>query len=221
MLRLIVLFLLLANGAYYAWSQGLLMPWGVGPVQQSEPQRMQQQLQPEGVRLLPAEELRALEAQVAQVAPAARAAECLASATLAEPQAATVRTALQSWPAGSWTLEPVVEPPRWILYMGKYADPEQLARKRAELRQLGIAFDAPLDPQLAPGLSLGSFNNEPSAQQQLQALATRGVRSARVVQDRPEQRGFRLQLAALTDALRPRLNELRPALDTTTLRPCR
>jgi hypothetical protein len=143
MLRLIVLFLLLANGAYYAWSQGLLMPWGVGPLQQSEPQRMQQQLQPEGVRLLPAEELRALEAQVAQVAPAARASECLASATLAEPQAATVRTALQSWPAGSWTLEPVVEPPRWILYMGKYADPEQLARKRAELRQLGIAFDAP------------------------------------------------------------------------------
>src|SRR5262245_26727762 len=148
MLRLIVLFLLLANGAYYAWSQGLLLPWGVGPTQQSEPQRVRQQIQPEGVRVLPAEELRRIEAQVAQ---ARRAPECLASATLEEPQVASVRTALQSWPAGSWAFEPVVEPPRWILYMGKYPDVEQLARKRAELRQLGISFEPLLNPELEPG----------------------------------------------------------------------
>jgi hypothetical protein len=218
MLRLIVLFLLLANGAYYAWGRGLLLPWGVGPTQQSEPQRLQQQIQPEGVRLLPADELRRIEAQVAQ---GPLGLECLASATLEERQVASVRATLASWPANSWTLEPVVEPARWILYMGKYPDVEQLARKRAELRQLGISFEAPLNPQLQPGLSLGSHTSEPSAQQQLQALVDRGVRTARVLQDHPEQRGQRLLLAAVDEGLRPRLGELKPVLGTNTLRPCR
>ena len=54
MLRLLVLLLLLANAAFFAWSQGLLLAWGVGPLQQSEPQRVQQQLQPQAVRVLPA-----------------------------------------------------------------------------------------------------------------------------------------------------------------------
>jgi hypothetical protein len=35
MLRLFVLLLLLANAAFFAWSQGLLMAWGIGPPQQS------------------------------------------------------------------------------------------------------------------------------------------------------------------------------------------
>jgi hypothetical protein len=118
-------------------------------------------------------------------------------------------------------LEVVSEPPRWIVYMGKFADVELLARKRAELRQRGISFEAPVNPQLEPGLSLGAYPNEPSAQQQLETLAARGVRTARVVQDRPEQRGQRLLLTAVDDALRPRLDELKPALGARTLRPCR
>jgi len=218
MLRLIVLLLLLANGGYYAWSHGLLLPWGVGPLQQAEPQRLQQQIQPEAVRILPPDELRRVQEQVAQ---GPRPAECLATAMLDEPQIAPLRTALQSWPVGSWSFEPVTEPPRWIVYMGKYADVEVLARKRAELRQLGISFDAPTNPQLEPGLALGTYANEPSALQQLETLAAKGVRSARVVQDRPEQRGQRLLLPAVDDALRGRLDELKTALGTKTLRPCR
>ena len=42
MLRFLVLLLLLANAGFYAWSHGLLLAWGVGPTQQSEPQRLQQ-----------------------------------------------------------------------------------------------------------------------------------------------------------------------------------
>ena len=218
MLRLIVLLLLLANGGYYAWSHGLLQPWGVGPLQQSEPQRLQQQVQPEAVRILPAADVKRLQEQVAQ---GPRPAECLASPVLDESQLAPLRTALQSWPAGAWSFEPVSEPPRWIVYMGKFADVELLARKRAELRQLGISFDAPANAQLEPGLSLGAYPSEPSAQQQLETLVAKGVRTARVVQDRPEQRGQRLLLPAVDDALRARLDEVKTALGTKTLRPCR
>lgn len=218
MLRLIVLLLLLANGGYFAWSQGLLLPWGLGPTQQAEPQRMQQQIRPETVRVLPPEELRRIETLAVQ---GPRSPECLVTALLDEPQAAALRTLLHSWPAGSWTLEPAVEPPRWMVYMGKYAGVEQVARKRAELRQLGISFAAPPRPELEPGLTLGVHPSEAAAAVQLTSLADKGVRTARVVLEHPELRGQRLLLPAVDDNLRPRLDELKPALATQTLRPCR
>lgn len=218
MLRLLVLLLLLANGGFYAWSQGFLLPWGIGPSQQSEPQRVNQQVRADAVRVLSPDELRQAETLAAQ---APRPPECLASAVLDEGQLAPLRTALESWPAASWSLEPITEPARWIIYMGKYPGIEQVARKRAELRQLGISFEAPARADLEPGLSLGSFPNEAAANTQLQALADRGVRTARVLQERPEQRGQRLLLPAVDDNLRPRLEELKFALAGKPLRPCR
>jgi hypothetical protein len=218
MLRLIVLLLLLANAGFFAWSQGLLLPWGLGPLQQSEPQRLQQQIRPDAVRILPTEDLRRVESQVAQ---APRPPECLQSPTLDEAQAAAVRSVLETWPAGSWSIDTAVEPARWIVYMGRYAGVEQVARKRAELRQLGISFEALANPELEPGLSLGGHASEAAANQQMQALADRGVRTARVVQERPEQRGQRLLLPSVDDTLRPRLDELRAALNNKPLRSCR
>jgi hypothetical protein len=218
MLRLIVLLLLLANGGYFAWSQDLLLPWGFGPAQESEPQRLTQQIRPEAVHVLPAAQLQQAEAVAAQ---APRAPECLATEALDESQLAAVRNVLQSWPGAAWTLETVAEPARWIIYMGHYADVEQVARKRAELRQLGISFEAPGDPSLEPGLSLGSFPSEAAANERLATLGPRGVRTARVLQQRPEQRGQRLVLPAVDDTLRPRLAELKTVLATRPLRPCR
>jgi hypothetical protein len=140
---------------------------------------------------------------------------------LEEQQMTLLRTILATWPAGSWNLEQVTEPARWIIYMGQYAGVEQVARKRAELRQLGISFEALTNPQLEPGLSLGGFPTEAAALQQLETLANRGVRTARVVQERAELRGQRLMLPAVDDNLRPRLEELKSVLATKPLRPCR
>lgn len=218
MLRLLVLLLLLANAAFFAWSSGLLLAWGYGPTQQSEPQRVQQQVRPDAVRLLSAGELRQAETLAAQ---APRPPECLQSPALDDAQSASVRAILDTFPAGSWSLDPVTEPARWIIYMGKYAGVEQVARKRAELRQIGVTFEAPGNPELEPGLSLGSFPNEAAANAQLAVLAERGVRTARVLQERPELRGQRLQLASVDDALRPRLEELKPVLAGKPLRTCR
>ena len=218
MLRLIVLLLLLANGLFFAWSQGFLLAWGFGPAQQSEPQRLQQQVRPDVVRLLPGEELRRVEVLAAE---GPRAPECLQTPTLDAAQIDPLRRALESWPASSWNLDTVTEPGRWIIYMGKYADGEQVARKRAELRQRGISFEALANPDLEPGLSLGSFGSQAAATTQLNALADRGVRTAREVQERPEQRGQRLVLPAVDDSLRPRVDQLNTLLANKTLRPCR
>jgi hypothetical protein len=218
MLRLIVLLLLLANGGYYAWSQGYLLPWGVGPVQQAEPQRMAQQMRPEAVRVLKGDEFREVESVAAQ---GPRPPECLASPTLDEPAVTALRTLLVGWPSGSWSLEQQLEPPRWIIYMGKFAGVEQVARKRGELRQVGVSFEPLSNPELEPGLSLGGFPTEVAAMQQLEVLVERGVRTARVLQERPEQRGQRLLLPSVDDNLRLRLDELKPALSNRSLRPCR
>jgi hypothetical protein len=218
MLRLIILLLLLANAGFYAWSQGYLLAWGLGPTQQSEPQRVRQQVRPHTVQVLPVQELRSIESQLAQ---APQAPECLLSPMLADAVVARLHPLLDTFPAGSWSLEQAIEPARWILYMGPYAGVEQVARKRAELRQLGISFEALTHPGLEPGLSLGSFPSESGANQQRAVLAERGVRSARVVQERPELRGQRLLLPVVDDSLRPRLEELRSVLNTQTLRPCR
>ena len=219
MLRLAVLLLLLANACYYAWSQGLLAAAGLEPVRQTEPQRLQQQIKPEALRIVAGDEGRRAESTAG--ATPARPAECLQAGLFEDAQAAGLRQALESWPPGSWSLEPVVEPARWIVYMGKYLTLENVSRKKAELRQMGVSFEAPADPALEPGLSLGGFATQAAANEQMEALAQRGIRTARVVQERPEARGRLLKLAAVDDSLRPRLDEIRPALGGKNLRPCR
>lgn len=53
MLRALVLLLVLANAGYYAWSQGWLDGGTGGSQGDREPQRLQNQVRPEIVRILP------------------------------------------------------------------------------------------------------------------------------------------------------------------------
>jgi hypothetical protein len=219
MLRLVVLALVLVNGLYFAWSQGLLQSWGAAPAQQSEPQRLGQQIRPEALRLLSTDEARRIESAVA---PAARGPECLQAGLFDERQATAVRQTLEPLlPAGSWTLEAAAEPARWIIYMGKYLTPDAVTKKKAELRQLGVSFEGLSNPALEPGLSLGGFTSQAAAQQQLDKLAQRGVRTARVTQEREEARGQLLRLPLVDEALRARLEEVRTVLNGKPLRTCR
>ena len=175
-------------------------------------------VRPERLRVLSADELRRLEAAAAA---GPRAPECLQAGPLEEARIFALRTQLESWPASSWFVDTMVEPARWIVYMGKYSGVEQVARKRAELRQLGVSFEALSNPELEPGLSLGGYPTQQAANERLEVLAERGVRTARVIQERPDVRGSRLMLPAVDDNLRPRLDELKAALGSRPLRPCR
>jgi len=220
MLRLTVLLLVLANAAYFAWSQGFLVSWGIAPTQQSEPQRLAQQIRPEALRVAVGEEASRLDPG-STPAPASNGPVCLQVGLFDEAQTGSLRQALEAWPAGSWSLEPAVEPARWIVYMGKYLTVENVNRKKAELRQIGVSFENLSDPGLEPGLSLGGFTTQAAAAQQLETLSARGVRTAKVVQERPEARGHLLKVAAVDENLRPRLEELKAALNGKNLRPCR
>jgi hypothetical protein len=218
MLRLLVLALVLANGAYFAWAQGLLRPYGFAPVQQTEPQRLTQQLRPEAVTILSAAEIKRIEQQVqADLVPK----ECLRAGPFDDAQAAALRKALEgALPAGSWQLDNLNLPARWIVYMGKYASPEALAKKRGELANLNLKVEGLNNPALEPGLSLGGFDTQAAATTELQRLSQRGIRTARVVQEREESRITQLKLPAVSESLKARLTDIKPALAGRPLKSC-
>ncbi|HQS00586.1 MULTISPECIES: SPOR domain-containing protein [unclassified Polaromonas] len=229
MLRLLVLLLALANVAYFAWSQGALAPLGMAPGVQTEPQRMATQIRPEAIRLLTADEAQQIEnsgsaarpGNGASVAAEAAAPECLQAGLFNEQQTTALRASLEkALPAGSWQFESSTEPARWIVYMGKYTTEDALAKKRSELRQLGVAFRSVNNETLAPGLALASFTQQADADKELARIATKGVRTARVVQERAEARGQILKLAAVDAALREQLDALKPQFEGKALRPC-
>ena len=219
MLRLVVLLLVLVNGTYFAWSHGLLRPYGWAPAEQSEPQRLKQQIRPEAIRVLGTEETRRVE--VAAQMPV-RPPECLQAGLLDDAQADSLRRVLETaLPPGTWLMEPVFEPGRWIVYMGKYSSPAALAKKRNELIKLKMRLEPLLKPELEPGLSLGGFETQAEANKQLAEVLRRGVRTARVVLERAEVRGSILRIPAADDTVRARLDEIKPALADKPLKSCK
>lgn len=152
--------------------------------------------------------------------PAPSPGVCLQAGPMSEARATAVRGALAVLPAGSWIMETGELPGRWMVYMGRFADDEALAKKRAELRALKVDYDRPGNA-LEPGLSLGRFATEEAAQRGLSDLAARGVRTARVVRERAAETRHTLRLPAATPAMRERINGLAIAWGDTPLQPCK
>jgi hypothetical protein len=152
---------------------------------------------------------------------AVRPAECLVAGNFDEPQTAALRRAIQaSLPPGAWTFEVVNEADRWIVYMGPYLNSQVLAAKRAELSSLRLKLEVLADPALEPGLSLGVFQSKKDAEAALAAFSKRGVRTAKVVQERGQGNSWQLKFASVDDAWRARLEELKPLLAGKPLRAC-
>lgn len=226
MLRIALLILLLANAGYFAWSQGALTSLGWAPQQHNEPERLQQQLRPETLQLKPpapvanATVARAPAPAPAETPPAQEGpAQCLQAGIFDDDASDTLRRALVlQFPEGSWKLDAITQPGRWMVYMGKFADNQALEKKRAELVARKLDHDR-AGGALEPGLSLGRFSSEEAATRELTQLVRQGVRSARVVQERPDKHGFVLRLPAATPALRAQLEAL-PAFGGKPLRAC-
>lgn len=245
MLRLAFLLLAMANAGYYLWSHGHLTTLGLAPATQSEPQRLEQQIKPEALDILtPVPPAPAVPAPAPAAAPepapatapvAAAAAEtpepatatapkgpltCLQAGGVEERQAEHLRRALAQQPRDQWELIANHQPGRWMVYMGKFPDADFLDRKRAELRALKIDFDR-AGGNLEPGLSLGRFSTEEAATRQLTSFARQGVRTARVVQERPDLTTYTLRLPKASAAFRSEVETLAGKnLDPKALRSC-
>jgi cell division protein FtsN len=147
---------------------------------------------------------------------------CWQAGGFTEEQAELLRAELRllGLASSAWQLSEVRSPGRWIVYMGRYDNAEQAARKKAELRALGIEFRDVGTPGLTPGIAVGTFSSEQAANEGLQQAERRGVRTARVVQERAESLSFNLRLPAITENQRQRIDALGPAMGGRTLQRC-
>ena len=151
---------------------------------------------------------------------AASRGECLQAGPFSPAEAEAWRKAASILPQGSWRLESTPVPGRWMIYMGRFSDSDMLAKKRLELRIRKVAFDRPNNPELEPGLSLGRFTSEEAAERGLVNLGNQGVRTARVILERPASEIFTLRLPLVDAAMQAQLTRLQVALAGKPLRSC-
>lgn len=248
MLRLLVLLLAMANLAFLAWSTGWLDDVvGVRAIGDREPERLQRQVRPETIRILPSGTGPRTGAVVTPVAPppaapstgtpatpatvvaaapppadTAAVPTCLEAGPYNTQQFGAVEALLQlSLPAGAWTHVRNEKPSLWMVYVGKFADAETMTRRQDELRRLKVEYEVLRAPgDLVPGLSLGRFEVRGNANNLLEQLAQRGVRGARVVELPAASSTHLVRIERPTPAVLAELSGLRADVLGKGFQPC-
>jgi len=206
-MRALIILLVLANLGFYAWTQGWLDDVvGARSIGDREPERLARQVRPELVRILP-------EGAASAAAPASAPAvlACLEAGPLKEANlAAAQATAQATLPSGSWALTKTEQPAVWIVYMGKFANHEALAKKTEELMRRKLPYEEIQgNPALEPGLSIGRFDTRAGADKALEQFTQQGVRTARVAELSPAASSHWLRVEKADAALVARLTAMK------------
>jgi hypothetical protein len=217
MLRALVVLLLLANLAFFAWTQGWLTGLtGISPEGDRDPARLKRQVRPEVIRILPPGSVPAsAPAETTGAAAATLVAACLEGGPYSPAELPAAEGVLKAaLPAGAtWAVQNGERAGVWLIYMGKYANREALDRKVAELKRFDVNSE-PLrsSPELEPGLSLGRFESQAQADARMADLAKRGVRTARVINITPPAPVHTLRFAQADASLQRTLAGLKDKL---------
>ena len=147
---------------------------------------------------------------------------CWQAGGFTDDQAELLRAelALLGVPASGFAFSEVRSGGRWIVYMGRYDNQQQVDRKKDELRALGVSYREINAPGLAPGLALGTFSTEAAAQQALQKAERDGIRTAKVAQERAESQSVTVRLPAITETQRAAIDALGDAMAGKRLQRC-
>lgn len=193
--RLVFLVLVLANLVFFAWSQGHF-----GSIDSDlEPERLGRQLNPEKLRIMPAAKPSAEKRDdtVCHLIGGLRLVEAEALSASATAAGATTK------------LLPLAEPALHLVVIPNLASKALADRKIAELGRLGIAKPSTVVREDGGHeIVLGRFPTEPAADEFLQGLAKRGVRSARIdVREQPAKTAS-VELRGPTSALQQQLPQL-------------
>ncbi len=234
-MRVLFLFLVLANLVFFAWSR-YFAP--ADPV--IDPAPLGRQIEPDKLRILRAGEVPA----APRKPPAPAAVPPSAAAPVPSPAPAAALAALAScleW--GSFTLadapkaEKVLEPlslgarlgqrrteelAGWWVFVPPQTNRQAALKKAAELKLLGVSdyFVVSDEGPFHWALSLGVFRNQDAAQARLVALREMGVRTAQVGPRETLVPKVWLQVKGVDPALEARLQEIAAQIEGSELKPC-
>jgi sporulation related protein len=221
--RIAFFLLLLANIVLFAW-----IYFGAGRAS-DEPQLVQQQVNPQEIRLLSQEQVVKLAAERAkQLAerprpPKAPVIACLELGAFNPTDAPRVEKALEPLALGArLSQRRAEEVASYWVFMPPLRNRQAANLKAAELKKLGVEdfFIVQEDTKLRYAVSLGVFKTEEAARARLAELQKKGVRTARVGPRETSVQKVYFAVREVPDALVARLNDLRQSFAGTELKDC-
>jgi hypothetical protein len=222
--RIVFFLLLLANLALFAWTY-----LGSGHAS-DEPQLMNQQLNPQEIRLLSSEQIAKLAAERAKQAaerpktpPKISVAACLELGGFNPGDVPQVQKALEPLALGNRLGQRRAEDlaSYWV-FMPPLRNRQAANLKAAELRKLGVEdfFIVQEDPKLRFAISLGVFKTEEAASARLAEVRKKGVRTAHAAPRETSVQKVYFSIREVPDALAAKLDELRQTFAGTELKNC-
>jgi sporulation related protein len=222
--RIVFFLLLLANIGFFAWAY-----FGAGRAS-DEPQLMQQQLNPQEIRLLSQEQVVKLAAERAkQIAERPRSSArapvtaCLELGAFSLTDAPRVEKALEPLALGArLSQRRFDEVASYWVFMPPLRNRQAANLKAAELKKLGVEdfFVVQEDAKWRFAVSLGVFKTEEAARARLAELQKKGVRTAKVGPKETSVQKVYFAVREVPDALVARLNDLRQGFAGTELKDC-
>ena len=181
-----------------------------------ESQLLQQQIKPETIKLLAAEE-------VARAAKRAKAVACVEWGAFAGEETGRAEEALKPLALGAkLASRRADEPTAWWVFMPPQGSRQAATIKTAELKRLGVEdfFIVQDDPKFRFAISLGIFRTHEAAGNHLEQLRARGVRSAQVGARETQLQKTWFQVREVPETVAARLNELRLSFPGSEVRDC-
>ena len=225
-MRIAFFLLLLVNLGYFAWSN-----FGPGAAS-DEKQLVDQQVNPQAIRLLGPEQVATLAAErLKQVpqraktppAPKPTIAACLEFGAFNLADVPRAEQALQPLGLGARLAQRRTdEVASYWVFIPPQGTRQAANRKFAELKKLGVEdfFIVQEDSKFRFAISLGIFKTEEAAKARLAELRERGVRTAQVVpRETPIQR-VHFIIRDVPEALSAKLAEVRQGFPGTELKAC-
>lgn len=220
-MRTVFFLLLLANLAFFAWAY-----FGAGRAPE-EAQLMEQQLNPQEIRLLSADQVAKLAAERAKQAErpkaAPKAVACLELGPFGLGEVPRVQQALEPLALGPrLSQRRAEEVASYWVFIPPLRNRQAASQKAAELKKLGVGdfFVVLEDPKLRFAISLGVFKTEEAARSRLAELRTKGVRTARVGPKETSVQKVYFAIREVPDALVVKLNDLRQGFAGAELKDC-
>jgi len=222
--RIVFFLLLLANLGFLAWAY-----FGSGRAS-DEPQLMQQQLNPQEIKLLGSDQIAKLAAERAKQiaerpkqAPKGTVVACLELGAFGPGEVTRVQQALEPLALGSrLSQRRADEVASYWVFIPPLRNRPAANQKAAELKKLGVDdfFIVQEDAKFRFAISLGVFKTAEAAQARLAELKAKGVRTARVGPKETSVQKTYFAVREVPDALVAKLNDLRQSFAGTELRDC-